>query len=73
MLWSDIYLWKSSFATGQILYYTVIDAQVNYRIPSLKSTFKLGGSNNTGQEYFTTVGTGFIGAQYYIGITISNL
>jgi hypothetical protein len=36
------YLWQSSMVDGMIDAATVIDAQINYGIPSLKSTLKLG-------------------------------
>jgi hypothetical protein len=36
---------------GMIDAATVIDAQINYGIPSLKSTLKLGASNIAGKEY----------------------
>jgi hypothetical protein len=32
------YLWQSTFADGIIAAATVIDAQVNYELPKLKST-----------------------------------
>ncbi|KAA1245286.1 TonB-dependent receptor [Aquimarina sp. RZ0] len=70
--WSDAYFWESAFATGEIPSYTVIDAQVNYRIPFLKSTLKLGATNIGGDEYFTAIGTGSIGSQYYLGLFINN-
>jgi hypothetical protein len=40
MLVEDItaYLWQSSMVDGMIDAATVIDAQINYGIPSLKST-----------------------------------
>jgi hypothetical protein len=44
------YLWQSTFADG-IAAATVIDAQVNYELPKLKSTLKLGASNIGGKEY----------------------
>jgi hypothetical protein len=46
--------------------------QINYRIPSMKSIIKLGGSNLTGQEYFSAPGVGAIGSQYYLSWTINN-
>ncbi|MBT8244800.1 MAG: TonB-dependent receptor [Winogradskyella sp.] len=71
--WSDNYFWEASFGDGEIPAFNVLDAQVNYRIPSLKSTFKLGATNLLQDEYFTAFGTGFIGSQYYISWTINNL
>lgn len=72
--WSDTFLWEASFGNGQVPSYHVLDAQINYRVPSfLKSTFKLGATNLTGNEYFTAFGTGFIGSMYYVSWTINNL
>lgn len=70
--WSGDYVWESAFAVGEVPSFTVFDAQVNYRIPSLKTTLKLGGANIGGSEYFTAVGTAPIGSQYYLGFTINN-
>lgn len=39
----------------------------------MKSTFKAGGTNLLGNEYFTAFGTGFIGSMYYVSWTINNL
>ena len=71
--WSDNYLWQSNFADGEIPAFSVVDAQVNYRIPSFKSTIKAGATNIGGKDYFTAYGTGFIGQQYYISLTFNNL
>ncbi|WP_299221465.1 TonB-dependent receptor [uncultured Aquimarina sp.] len=70
--WSGEYVWESAFAVGDVPSFTVFDAQVNYRIPSLKTTLKLGGTNIGGSEYFTAVGTAPIGSLYYFGLTINN-
>ena len=51
----------------------VIDAQINFTIPKLNSTIKIGGANLGSQEYFTAFGSGFIGQQYYISWTANNL
>ncbi|CDF81036.1 TonB-dependent receptor [Formosa agariphila KMM 3901] len=71
--WSDAYLWQSTFGDGDIPAYHTIDAQVNYRVPSLKSSFKLGATNLLGDEYYTAIGTGYIGSMYYVSWTINNL
>ena len=70
--WQDEYLWESTFHDTVIEARTVLDAQVNYSIPSLKSVIKVGGANLTGQEYFSAPGVGAIGSQYYISWTINN-
>lgn len=69
--WSDSFFWESSFADGDIPAYTVVDAQVNYTVSSIKSVFKAGGSNLLNDEYFTAIGTGLIGSIYYVSWTIN--
>ncbi len=70
---SDDYFWEATFAQGVVPEFHNVDAQINYTVPSLKSTFKIGGTNILGDEYFTAVGTGFIGSMYYLSWTINNL
>jgi iron complex outermembrane receptor protein len=69
--WQDAFLWQSSFYDGTIDARSVIDAQVNYRMPKFKSTIKLGGANLGGKEYFSAPGVGAIGSQYYVSWTIN--
>ena len=71
--WSDNFFWEANFGDGDVPAFSVLDLQVNYRVPSLKSTFKAGATNLLGDEYFTAIGTGFIGSQYYLSWTINNL
>ena len=70
--WQDEYLWESTFLDATIDARTVVDAQVNYSIPSFKSIIKLGGANLMGQEYLSAPGVGAIGSQYYLSWTINN-
>jgi len=70
--WQDEYLWESTFHDATVTARTVIDAQINYSVPSWKSVFKLGGANLTGKEYFSAPGVGAIGSQYYVSWTINN-
>jgi len=70
--WQDEYRWESTFVDGTIESRTVIDAQINYSVPRIKSIFKLGGANLTGQEYLSAPGVGAIGSQYYLSWTINN-
>ena len=69
--WNSEYLWQSSFADGTIEAATVIDAQLNYNFPSLKSTLKVGASNIGGKEYGQVLGAGLIGQQYFVSWTIN--
>jgi len=70
---SDDYFWEATFGNGIVPEFHVVDAQVNYKIQSLKSVLKVGATNLTGNEYFTAFGTGFIGSMYYASLTINNL
>ncbi len=69
--WNDSFFWEASFADGDVPSYSVLDAQVNYTIPKIKSVFKAGGSNMLGDEYFTGVGSAFVGSIYYLSWTIN--
>lgn len=70
--WQDKFLWEDTFLEGSINARTTVDAQVNYKIPSLKSIFKLGATNLGGQEYFSAPGSGAIGSQVYLSWTVNN-
>jgi outer membrane receptor protein involved in Fe transport len=69
--WNSEYLWQSTMVDGIISEATVIDAQINYNIPKLKSTLKLGASNLGGKEYTQVLGAGLIGQQYFASWTIN--
>lgn len=71
--WSDDYYWQATFGDGAIPAYHSLDAQINFTVPTLKSTFKAGATNVLGKEYFTAIGTGSIGSMYYVSWTINNL
>ena len=69
--WNSEYLWQSTMVDGMIAAATVIDAQINYNIPKLKSTLKLGASNIGGKEYAQVLGAGLIGQQFFASWTIN--
>nr|WP_288833339.1 TonB-dependent receptor [uncultured Flavobacterium sp.] len=69
--WNDSYLWQSAMVDGMVDSATVVDAQINYNIPSLKSTLKIGASNIGGKEYTQVLGAGLIGQQYFASWTIN--
>lgn len=69
--WSDSYFWEADFGDGDIPSFNVVDAQVNYTIPKIKSIFKAGASNLLNEEYTTAFGTGNIGAIYFLSWTIN--
>ncbi|WP_162288542.1 TonB-dependent receptor [Tenacibaculum jejuense] len=70
--WQDAFLYESFFIDAIVEERTVLDAQINYGIPALKSIFKVGGTNLGGKDYVSVPGTGTIGSQYYISWVINN-
>jgi outer membrane receptor protein involved in Fe transport len=70
--WQNEFYWESTFLEGKVAERTVLDAQINYSVPSIKSVFKLGGSNLTGKEYLSAPGVGAVGSMYYLSWTINN-
>ncbi|HET9824492.1 MAG TPA: TonB-dependent receptor, partial [Chitinophagaceae bacterium] len=65
--WQDSFFWDGGgFADGTVKAYTTIDAQVNYRLPKVKSMIKLGGTNVTNKYYQTGFGNPYIGGMYYV-------
>ncbi|RZL50123.1 MAG: TonB-dependent receptor [Pedobacter sp.] len=69
--WQDKFLWSSTFATGEVPAYSTFDAQVNLKVPSVKSVIKLGGSNILNKYYQTSFGNPEVGALYYLSFTFN--
>jgi outer membrane receptor protein involved in Fe transport len=69
--WNNEYLWESTMVDGMIEAATVVDAQINYGIPKIKSLLKLGATNIGGKEYTQVLGAGAIGQQYFLSWTIN--
>lgn len=64
--WQDEFFYENDFASGNVPAYHTVDAQVSYRKPEIKSTFKIGASNLLNQYYRTSMGNPSIGGLYYI-------
>lgn len=65
--WQDEFYWESGgLADGTVKAYTTLDAQVNYKLPKIKSMIKLGATNLTNKFYQTGFGNPYIGGMYYI-------
>jgi outer membrane receptor protein involved in Fe transport len=69
--WNTEYLWQSSFIDGMVPENTVLDAQINYAMPSLKSVIKVGANNLFGKDYIQVLGAGAIGQQVFVSWTIN--
>lgn len=71
--WQDEFEWVSSFASATVPAVTTFDAQITYRVPSLNSIVKVGGSNLANTGYSLSAGSPNIGAIYYVSITYDNV
>jgi iron complex outermembrane recepter protein len=69
--WNSEYLWQASFADGMVPENVVLDAQINYAIPKIKSVLKVGATNLFGEDYIQVIGAGAIGQQWFASITIN--
>jgi outer membrane receptor protein involved in Fe transport len=67
--WQTAFEWQSSFGVWQVPQFGVVDAQLNYKVSSIRSMIKIGGTNIGGGDYRTNIGSPFVGQQYYISIT----
>lgn len=70
--WQQSFEWVSSYGNNlpwTVPAFGVLDAQVNYKVSTIKSLIKIGATNLGGGDYRTNLGSPFIGQQYYISIT----
>ena len=63
--WQDNNYYEGTFVTGTLPYFTWVDAQVTYRPPGTKSTFRVGGTNLGNNYYRTGFGSPAVGGLYY--------
>ncbi|GAB4017882.1 TonB-dependent receptor [Spirosoma koreense] len=74
--WQEAFNWYGTFtenAPGRIPAYSLLDAQVSYRVPSLKTTLKLGGSNLANNYVVQAYGSAAVGGLYYLTLTFDEL
>ena len=69
--WQDSFYWNSSFASGDVPQFGTMDAQVNLKIPSVKSMIKIGASNLLNRYYITSYGNPEMGGMYYVGFSFN--
>lgn len=69
--WQETFDWVGSFNAlipGRVPAYHLLDAQVNYRMPSLKTVLKLGATNLTNQYVVQAYGSPAVGGLYYVSL-----
>jgi outer membrane receptor protein involved in Fe transport len=63
--WADAYFYDGDFGNGPLPSVQTVDAQVSYKLPAVKSTFKIGANNLLNQYYRSGFGNPMIGGLYY--------
>ncbi len=74
--WQDTFDWYGTFTQmrpGTINAYSVVDAQVSYKLQPMKSIVKIGGFNIFNNQVFQAYGSPSIGAIYYVSLTFDQL
>ncbi|TAE21352.1 MAG: TonB-dependent receptor [Cytophagales bacterium] len=72
--WQEAFDWVGSFNAlipGRVPAYHLLDAQVSYRIPTYKTTLKLGASNLTNRYVVQAFGSPAVGGLYYLSLTFN--
>jgi iron complex outermembrane recepter protein len=67
--WQEGFDWFSSYGEWFVPEFGVFDAAVSYRVSSIKSMVKIGGTNLGGSDYRTNLGGPFVGQMYYVSLT----
>lgn len=71
--WQDAFLWESPLVNGSVPAYSTLDAQVTFKVPSIRATIKTGAANLLNNRYIQYAGGPTIGGLYYVAITLDNI
>jgi outer membrane receptor protein involved in Fe transport len=71
--WQRGFFYESDFVNGDIPGFHTVDAAVNFKVPTIRSMFKLGASNLLNQYYRTAMGNPSIGGMYYVSFAYNVL
>lgn len=71
--WQSTFLWESPLANGTVPSFNNVDAQVSFKLPKIKSTLKVGGSNVLNNRYIQYAAGPTIGGLYYVALTVDGL
>ncbi|MFN5987477.1 MAG: TonB-dependent receptor, partial [Chitinophagaceae bacterium] len=63
--YQDGFMYEGTFGVGKVSSFNTIDAVLTYKVPSIKSLIKVGGTNIMNHYYRTAFGNPAIGGLYY--------
>ncbi|MEN9697950.1 MAG: hypothetical protein RLZ56_1371 [Bacteroidota bacterium] len=64
--YQDDFTYEGTFAVGKVASFSTVDAVLTYKVPSIKSMIKVGGTNIFNRYYNTAYGSPAIGGLYYV-------
>lgn len=74
--WQDAFEWYGPFngmRPGPVSAYSLVDFQINKKLPQAKAMVKIGASNVLNNRVYTAYGSPSIGGLYYVSFTIDEL
>ena len=71
--YQDDFVYEGTFAVGRVASFNTIDAVLTYKVPSIKSMIKVGGTNILNHYYQTAYGSPSIGGLYYVSFAYNIL
>jgi outer membrane receptor protein involved in Fe transport len=69
--WHNAYVYQMPFAEGTIDSNAVLNAQLSYNFPELRTRFTIGGTNLTDSDNVTAYGSAPMGRMIYSGVSVS--
>ncbi|MEY3874387.1 MAG: hypothetical protein RL363_1108 [Bacteroidota bacterium] len=64
--YQDEFTYEGTFGVGKVDAYNTLDGAITYKVPSIKSLVKVGGTNILNHYYNTAFGSPRIGGLYYV-------
>ena len=71
--YQDGFMYEGTFGAGAVSAYNTVDAVLTYKVPSIKSLVKVGGTNIFNHYYRTAFGNPAIGGLYYVSFAYNIL
>lgn len=62
----EAFYFESDLANGEVPAYQTLDAQISYKLPAIRSVFRVGANNLLNQYYVTALANPSIGGLYYV-------
>jgi hypothetical protein len=64
--WQDGFYFEGDLGSGNLPAVNILDAQVSYKLPKIKSVIKVGANNILNQYYYNAIGNSRVGGLYYV-------